>query len=63
MFERGARIKGHMLPSLLDNLECSLGCSKRFGIVHVNFETLERTKKDTAKLHSEVIATNGTCLG
>jgi beta-glucosidase len=61
--EQGARIKGYMLWSLFDNLEWSLGYSKRFGIVHVNFETLERTKKDSAKLYSEVIATNGACLG
>ncbi|MGN6820233.1 MAG: family 1 glycosylhydrolase [Sphingomonas sp.] len=40
-----------------------MGYSKRFGIVHVNFETLERTPKDSAKLYREVIATNGACLG
>jgi beta-glucosidase len=61
--ERGARIKGYMLWSLFDNLEWSLGYSKRFGIVHVNFATQERTFKDSAKLYSEVIATNGACLG
>jgi beta-glucosidase len=61
--EQGARVKGYMLWSLFDNLEWSLGYSKRFGIVHVNFETQERTPKDSAKLYSEVIATNGACLG
>ncbi len=61
--EQGARIKGYMLWSLLDNLEWSLGYSKRFGIVHVNFGTQERTLKDSAKLYGEVIATNGACLG
>ena len=60
---RGAKVKGYMLWSLFDNLEWSLGYSKRFGIVHVNFETQERTFKDSAKLYSEVIATNGACLG
>ena len=61
--ERGAKVKGYMLWSLFDNLEWSLGYSKRFGIIHVNFETQERTLKDSAKLYSEVIATNGACLG
>lgn len=61
--EQGARIKGYMLWSLFDNLEWSLGYSKRFGIVHVNFTTQERTFKDSAKFYSEVIATNGACLG
>ena len=35
----GADIRGYMAWSLLDNLEWSLGFSKRFGIVHVDFET------------------------
>lgn len=61
--ERGARVKGYMLWSLFDNLEWSLGYSKRFGIVHVNFATQQRTLKDSANLYREVIATNGACLG
>ena len=61
--ERGANVKGYMLWSLFDNLEWSLGYSKRFGIVHVNFATQERTLKDSAKFYREVIASNGACLG
>jgi beta-glucosidase len=30
---------------LLDNYEWSLGYEKRFGLVHVDFETLRRTPK------------------
>ena len=60
--ERGADVRGYMAWSLLDNLEWSLGFAKRFGIVHVNFETQERTPKDSAKLYSRVIATNGAAL-
>ena len=60
--EQGANVRGYMLWSLLDNLEWSLGYSKRFGIVHVNFGTQERTLKDSAKFYREVIATNGACL-
>ena len=41
-----------MLWSLLDNLEWSLGYSKRFGIVHVNYGTQERTPKDSARWYS-----------
>ena len=47
---------------MLDNLEWSLGFSKRFGIVHVDFATQKRTPKDSAKFYSEVIATNGAVL-
>jgi len=59
----GADIRGYMAWSLLDNLEWSLGFAKRFGIVHVDFETQERTLKDSALLYAKVIATAGTVLG
>jgi beta-glucosidase len=51
-----------MAWSLLDNLEWSLGFSKRFGIVHVDFATQKRTPKASARLYSEVIASNGRAL-
>jgi beta-glucosidase len=60
---RGVDVRGYMVWSLLDNLEWSLGFSKRFGIVHVNFETLERTPKDSARYYSRVIASHGAVLG
>jgi beta-glucosidase len=41
----GAPIAGYYVWSLLDNYEWSLGYEKRFGIVHVDFETLARTPK------------------
>ena len=59
---KGADVRGYMLWSLFDNLEWSLGYSKRFGIVHVNFKTLDRTPKNSARLYATVIATNGSCL-
>ncbi len=60
---QGVDVRGYMLWSLFDNLEWSLGYSKRFGIIHVNYTTLERTPKDSAKLYSRVIASNGAVLG
>ncbi len=42
---QGANVKGFFYWSLLDNFEWALGYEKRFGIVHVDFETLKRTPK------------------
>jgi len=60
--EQGVDVRGYFAWSLLDNLEWSLGYSKRFGIVHVNFETLERTPKDSAKFYADVVASRGAVL-
>jgi beta-glucosidase len=59
---QGVDVRGYYAWSLMDNLEWSLGFSKRFGLVHVNFETLQRTPKASARLYSKIIASNGACL-
>ena len=60
---KGVDIRGYMLWSLFDNLEWSLGYSKRFGIIHVDFDTLQRTPKASAALYTKIIASNGAVLG
>ena len=60
--DAGCDMRGYMVWSLLDNLEWSLGYSKRFGIVHVNYGTQQRTPKDSARWYGKVIATNGGSL-
>ena len=59
---RGVDVRGYFVWSLLDNLEWSLGYSKRFGIVHVDFHTQQRTPKASARFYSEVIAGNGAAI-
>ena len=60
---QGVDLRGYFAWSLLDNFEWSLGFSKRFGIVHVDYETLERTIKASGRYYSDVIRTNGGALG
>lgn len=60
--ERGVDLRGYFAWSLLDNYEWSLGYSKRFGIVHVNFENQERTPKASARFYADVIKSNGAVL-
>ena len=56
---QGVDIRGYYLWSLMDNFEWAFGFSKRFGIVHVDFATLQRTLKDSAHWYRDVIAANG----
>jgi beta-glucosidase len=60
---KGADLRGYFAWSLLDNYEWSLGYSKRFGIVHVNYQTQERTPKASALYYRDVIRSNGATLG
>ncbi len=51
----GVNLTGYFAWSLMDNFEWASGFSKRFGIYHVDFETLERTPKASAKWYQKMI--------
>ena len=57
--DAGADVRGYFVWSLMDNFEWSFGYSKRFGVIHVDYETLERTPKDSARWYAEVTRANG----
>jgi beta-glucosidase len=52
---RGADLRGYFAWSLLDNYEWNAGYSKRFGIVHVDYTTQQRTIKDSGRFYADVI--------
>ena len=57
--QRGVNLRGYFVWSLLDNFEWALGYSKRFGIIHVDYETLQRTIKASGRFYAEVIRSKG----
>jgi beta-glucosidase len=54
----GVDIRGYFVWSLMDNFEWGHGNTKRFGLIRVDYDTLQRTLKDSAEWYSRVIATN-----
>jgi beta-glucosidase len=56
--DAGMDVRGYFVWSLLDNFEWAEGYSKRFGIVYVDYETLERIPKASARWYSQVVARN-----
>ena len=59
---QGVDLRGYFAWSLLDNFEWSLGYAKRFGLVHVDYHTLRRTLKSSARFYADVIRTDGAAL-
>jgi beta-glucosidase len=57
--ESGVNLRGYFVWSLLDNFEWALGYGKRFGIIHVDYETQVRTFKQSAHWYRDVIASGG----
>jgi len=53
---QGVPMAGYMVWSLMDNFEWASGYAKRFGIVHVDYETLARTPKDSALWFRDLVS-------
>ncbi|MBU2977755.1 GH1 family beta-glucosidase [Alteromonas sp. C1M14] len=53
----GVDIKGYFAWSLMDNFEWSLGYTKRFGIVYVDYPTQQRIPKHSAKAYRTLLKT------
>lgn len=57
--KNGVPLKGYFIWSFLDNFEWAHGYSKRFGIVYVDFATLERIPKQSSVWYRDVIQRGG----
>ncbi|KPH99557.1 beta-galactosidase [Actinobacteria bacterium OK074] len=53
----GADVRGYFLWSLMDNFEWAYGYEKRFGAIHVDYTTLKRTPKSSARWYGEAART------
>lgn len=54
----GVDVRGYFYWSLLDNYEWAYGYTKRFGLVHVDFDTLTRTVRPSARVYADIIGRN-----
>ncbi len=54
--ERGIKLRGYFVWSLMDNFEWNNGFTKRFGLFGVDFTTGERTPKDSAFWYRDIVA-------
>ncbi len=57
--QEGVPLEGYYAWSLLDNFEWSFGYSRRFGLVYVDFSTLQRIPKNSAYWYRDLISRNG----
>ncbi len=60
--EDGVPLLGYLHWSLMDNFEWARGMQQRFGLIYIDYETQQRTLKDSALWYRDVIASNGENL-
>jgi beta-glucosidase len=55
--EKGAKVKGYLYWSLLDNFEWDKGFGPRFGLIDVDYSTFKRTVRESARKFGRVCKT------
>ena len=60
--DAGVDLRGYFAWSLLDNFEWAHGYSQRFGLVHVDYATQQRTVKTSGAFYAEVVRSRGATL-
>ncbi|TQV67237.1 beta-glucosidase [Exilibacterium tricleocarpae] len=56
--DEGARIEGYFVWTLMDNFEWAVGYAKRFGLIHIDYATQQRTIKDSGYWYRDLIRLN-----
>jgi beta-glucosidase len=59
----GVDLRGYFCWSLLDNFEWAHGYKHRFGLIHVDYETQERTPRSSYRWYRDFIAAQRTAGG
>jgi beta-glucosidase len=54
----GVDLRGYYVWSLMDNFEWAWGYDKRFGVVRVDFDTQQRTIKDSGRFYKRIVEEN-----
>lgn len=57
--QEGVDVRAHLYWSLMDNYEWALGFEKRFGLIEINYQTLERKPRPSAYVYRDIIGQNG----
>ncbi len=60
--DEGIPVLGYQYWSIMDNFEWSEGYNRRFGLVYVDYRTMERIRKDSSYFYADVIRSNGENL-
>lgn len=55
--QEGVPVAGYMYWSLMDNFEWAQGFAPRFGLIDVNYQTFQRTVRESARKYAQVCKT------
>ena len=58
VIKEGADIRGYLYWSLTDNFEWAVGYSSHFGLIEIDYETLERRPRESAYMYRDIITSN-----
>ncbi len=57
--EEGVDVRGYLHWSLMDNFEWADGFRYRFGLIEIDYKTLERKVRPSARFYGDICTANG----